>query len=394
MSAAAVPALRQRPDHPFLRFGCLALVLGFFGLCMLFTALYTGLTFSEGPWVFSLAVFLASATAVPYGLLLLWLDRNEQEPLMLLAAAFMWGAVVSTAISLVANTSFSVFAMGLVGHPGLASQMTASFSAPLFEEGTKGFALVFLFFLFRRHFDNVLDGMLYGALIGLGFAWLENILYYVQASDGGAVGMLKLTYLRGVVNGLSSHVTYTGLTGMGFGLVRILRKGIARWALVPLFWGMAMFAHFLWNTFAGIILGVTGGDSELQAYAVGLPLAVLLLQIPFMLLLGITGLATWIHEVRIIRRYLGTEEEDVVTADEVKLLVPASRRMLAATGRFFRGGPLFWFRHQLLDRDRIRLAFVKWHLEHDPETPWGPEEDRDVHLLRTRIRSRRKLLAG
>jgi RsiW-degrading membrane proteinase PrsW (M82 family) len=396
MTAAAPPALRRRPDRPFLRFGCLAVVLGFFGLCMMFTALYTGLTFAQGPWVFTLAVFLASTTALPYGLLLMWLDRNEQEPLVLLAAAFMWGAVVSTAISLVANTSFGIFAMGLVGHPGLASQMTASFSAPLFEEGTKGIALIFLFFLFRRHFDNVLDGMLYGALIGLGFAWLENILYYVQASGSGdgAMGMLKLTYLRGVVNGLSSHVTYTGLTGMGFGLVRILRKGVLRWLLVPVFWGLAMFAHFLWNTFAGIILGVAAGDSELAAYAIGLPLAVLLLQIPFMLLLGITGLATWIHEVRIIRRYLGSESDEVASAADVHLLVPAYRRVLASTRRFFSGGPLFWLRHQLLDRDRIRLAFVKWHLDHDPDTPWSAEEDHDVAVLRHRIRARRTTLEG
>ena len=393
-TASPSPALKRRPDHPFLRIGCLAVVLGFFGLCVLFTALYTGFTFSQGPWVFTLAVFLATMTAIPYGGLLMWLDRNEQEPLMLLAAAFMWGAVVSTAISLVANTSFGIFAMGLVGHPGLASQMTASFSAPLFEEGTKGFALFFLFFLFRRHFDNVLDGMLYGALIGLGFAWLENILYYVQASDGmgGVVGMLKLTYLRGVVNGLSSHVTYTGLTGMGFGLVRVLRKGVLRWALVPLFWGMAMFAHFLWNTFAGVILGVTAGESELAAYAVGLPLAVLLLQIPFMLLLGITGVATWVHEVRIIRKYLKSESEEIASDADVQRLVPAWRRMLAATRRFFQGGPVFWLRHQLLDRDRIRLAFVKWHLEHDPETPWGPEEDHDVAVLRGRIIARRRVL--
>lgn len=386
--------LRKRPDHPWLRFGCLTVLLGFFSICMLFTALYTGLTFADGPWVFTLAVFLASTTAVPYGLLLLWLDRNEQEPLFLLAAAFMWGGVVATAISLVANTSFGMFAMGLVGHPGLASQMTASFSAPFFEEGTKGFALIFLFFLFRHHFDNALDGMLYGALIGLGFAWLENILYYVQASaDGGATGMLKLTYLRGVVNGLSSHATYTGMTGLGFGLVRILRRGVLRWLLIPLFWGLAMFAHFLWNTFAGIILGVAAGDSELAAYAIGLPLAVLLLQVPFMLMLGITGFATWVQEVRVIRRYLTGEAADVITPAELQQLVPAWRRMLTSTKRFFRAGPWFWIRHHLLDRDRIRLAFVKWHLEHDPETPWGPDDDADVATLRRRITARRGALA-
>ena len=56
------------------------LLLGFFGLCFLFTAFYTGVTFADGPWVFTAATLLATATAVPYALLLLWLDRNEPEP--------------------------------------------------------------------------------------------------------------------------------------------------------------------------------------------------------------------------------------------------------------------------------------------------------------------------
>jgi RsiW-degrading membrane proteinase PrsW (M82 family) len=389
------PPLRRRGSHPILRFGCLTLLLGFFGLCFLFTAFYTGVTFADGPWVFTAATLLATATAVPYALLLLWLDRNEPEPPYLVASAFMWGAVVSTAISLVANTSFGLFALELVGHPALANQMTASFSAPFFEELTKGVALIFLFWLFRKDFDNALDGMLYGALIGLGFAWLENILYYVQASGEGAAGMLKLTYLRGVVNGLSSHATYTGMTGLGFGLLRLARKGLLRWALVPLFWGLAMFAHFLWNTFAGVILGLTAQGSELAAYAIGLPLAVLLLQVPFMILLALTGLASWIQEGRVIRRYLADEAPEIVRPEELARLTPARKRAFHSGLVFFRQGPLRWWRHRRLAHAQVRLAFTRWHHEKDPDVRWPADQDADVAELRAEIFAiRRKLRAA
>ena len=170
MPAAQPRPLKRRKDLWFLRYGCLLFLLGFFGLCLLISALVTNGLFAEDPLIEALAFVLATATAVPYTLLLLWFDRNEQEPLHLIIIAFLWGANVATAISLVVNTTFGALAFSVVGNPIIAEQLTASFSAPFIEEMTKGAAVMFIFLLFRRDFDNVLDGILYGALVGMGFA--------------------------------------------------------------------------------------------------------------------------------------------------------------------------------------------------------------------------------
>jgi protease PrsW len=383
---------KRRRDLWFIRYGCLAVLIGFFLLCTTVSAFVTNDLFLHGPMVAALAFFLATATAVPYSLMLLWFDRNEQEPLFLILTAFLWGANVATAISLIFNTTFGIFAYEILNNPYLADQLTASFSAPFIEELTKGMAVMFLFFLFRRDFDNVLDGILYGALVGLGFAWFENVLYYARAGDGGPLEMLKLTYLRGVLNGVTSHAAYTALTGLGFGLVRVLRKGFLRWTLVPLFWGMAMFAHFMWNTFVGPVIALSGARTELEVYLGSLPLAVLVLQSPFVILLGLVALLVWRHERKLIQRYLRDEPEFVVTPAEARVLVPARRRFWSTVKRFFTAGPLQAWRYRAMQQDQIKLAFVKWHHHRDDETSWSYDEDADIITLRDRIRRRRRSL--
>ncbi len=394
MTAAQPVRPRRRRDLWFLRWGCLLGLFSFFFLCLVISGLVAGDLFSRGPAMAALAFFLATLTAVPYSALLLWFDRNEQEPIVLISTAFMWGAVVATSISLVVNTAFGTMAFALIGNPALADQLTASLSAPFIEELTKGVAVMFLFLLFRRDFDNVLDGIIYGALVGMGFAWFENALYYVRAGEGGPVEMLKLTYLRGLLNGITSHAAYTALTGLGFGLVRVLRRGILRWILVPLFWGLAMFAHFLWNTFVGPLIAVTGARTEIEVLLGGLPLAVLVLQSPFVLLLGLVGLLVWRHESQLIRRYLRDESADVVRPEEVSLLVPARRRLWSTLRRLLARGPLEAWRFHAFSRDLIRLAFVKWHHDRDDETDWPVDEDADVLSLRAAIRAHRRKLVG
>ncbi len=392
MTPAPVTPKRRR-DLWFLRYGCLFVLLGFFGMCLLVSAFVTNDLFLHGPAVAALAFFLATATAVPYTLMLLWFDRNEQEPFYLILTAFLWGANVATAISLIFNTTFGVVAMEVLDNPLLADQLTASFSAPFIEELTKGAAVMFLFFLFRKDFDNVLDGILYGALVGMGFGWFENVLYSAGAGEGGPVEMLKLTYLRGVLNGVTSHAAYTALTGLGFGLVRVTRKGILRWGFVPLFWGMAMFAHFMWNTFVGPLIYLSGARTEIEVYLGSLPLAVLVLQSPFVLLLGLVALLVWRHEDRLIKKYLQGEPAHVVAQGEIGKLIPARRRLFVTIGRFFTAGPLHAFRLRLLQQDQIKLAFVKWHHDQDDETTWSYDEDAEIISIRDRIRRRRTQLS-
>ena len=152
--------LNPRPDNKNLRLGCLALS----AILVISTVICSGLiglgTFAAHPGAFVIATILASMTAVPYFFFLRWLDRNEPEPWSILFAAFFWGAFVATAISYVVNTTTGMVLFGVTGSEEAAGFLTASLSAPFIEEITKGLALLAIFLIYRKEFDNLLDGIL------------------------------------------------------------------------------------------------------------------------------------------------------------------------------------------------------------------------------------------
>lgn len=392
VSATPAPLAFRRKRHLPMRISCgvlVGLVLVVFVLC---NGLEVAFHASTQPTMFLVANVLAFLTAVPYALTLLWLDRNEKEPLYLVATAVLWGAVVATFVSGLFNSGFRAVVEDTLFHPQLASMLSAQFSAPFIEELTKGLAVLFIFVLFRDEFDGILDGILYGALVGLGFATIENIGYYTRTGAAqGLEGMLELTWIRGVLNGLAGHATYTAITGCGFAMARMGRSGFARWLYVPMFWFTAMLMHFLWNKFCGVF-ALT--DDTLVTLTVTYPLTVLVLHAPFTGLLAITVAFVWKQENQVILTYLMGEKDDVVTGEYRQALVPARRRIPAGLRRLFTRGPRFWWHHRKLQYELIELAFAKWHLDEDPRVHWSADEDQGIQQLRDVVRRRWGRLAA
>jgi RsiW-degrading membrane proteinase PrsW (M82 family) len=126
----------------------------------------------------ALATLIAFTPAFLYILPLMGLDRYDPEPFWLLAFAFAWGALVAVLVSLFVNSAFGIVVAIGTGSPGLASIMSAVISAPVVEEASKGVGLLVLLIFFRRYFDDILDGVVYGGVIALGFATVENVMYY------------------------------------------------------------------------------------------------------------------------------------------------------------------------------------------------------------------------
>jgi len=154
-----------------------------------------------------------------YVLLLWWLDRYEKEPVWLLATAFFWGAVPAALLSLVLELLLDM-PLSAWGGEGVASSVGAVISAPLVEESLKGIALIGLVLVFRREFDDVLDGIIYGALVGFGFAMTENYFYLVdEFYAGGWDSFGTLAFFRTILFGLN-HAFFTAFAGAGFGLAR------------------------------------------------------------------------------------------------------------------------------------------------------------------------------
>jgi protease PrsW len=350
--------------------------------------------FGAHPLAFCLAALMATMTAVPFFLFIWWLDRNEPEPLYMLALAFLWGAFVATAVSMVVNGAMGLV-FGAVASPEAAAQLTASLSAPFIEELTKGCALLLIYAMFRREFDNMLDGIVYGAVVGLGFAWYENITYYMAPfldSDPktGLGDMMLTAYMRGIVSASGgSHAAYTALTGAAVGLYR--EKGGASILLLPLGMGLAMFSHAAWNTFAGGIMELFSGGSETMGIVAGLPAAVLVLQLPFagMLLLGVVF--GWHRERKIIGSHLALESREMVREEELASFQGGFGNRLHSYWLYLFGSRRKKLRNRLA-RAQVRLAFSRWHHGKDSRIDWSPEEDKEITLRRERVLALRREL--
>jgi RsiW-degrading membrane proteinase PrsW (M82 family) len=190
---------------------------------------------------------LAVSVTTAGNVLFIWfLDRFEKDPIWLLALVFLWGAVPSIIIAGTLNTLFA-FSFYTMFDPYLASGLTASLVAPPVEETAKGLALLLVFVTLRHRFTDVLAGIIFGAIIGAGFAWVEDITYIFREFErGGMETMAGVFVLRVFIFGLN-HAFFTALTGLGFGLARQTRGCFTGGLAVLSFFGLAMGAHFLHN---------------------------------------------------------------------------------------------------------------------------------------------------
>jgi RsiW-degrading membrane proteinase PrsW (M82 family) len=202
---------------------------------------------SSAPRVTILAALLAAVPVGPLIACLLWLDRYEPEPRRLLAGGLLWGVVVATAIALLLE--------GVGGFAGsISDKGMLEVGAPVVEEATKGLFLLLLLWWRRAELDGVLDGIVYAGMVGVGFAFTENILYLASAYNGadgvgpGGVHALTGTFVLRCLVSPFAHPLFTACTGIGVGIAVGARERSTRILAPILGYGCAVLAHAVWNT--------------------------------------------------------------------------------------------------------------------------------------------------
>lgn len=194
-----------------------------------------------------LSVVAAVVPAIAYVIVVWWSDRYEREPGWLLTTTFLWGAIPAILLSIVGAVLLhgpqAVFDTGLRN-----SLVHGALVAPVVEEIAKGLALIGIAVFFASEIDSTLDGIIYGALVGIGFGMTENFLYFLQAAvtqDG--TNWLLVAFLRSVVFGLN-HAFYSAILGAALGYALTMRgTNRGRAAVIVLGLAAAIAVHSLHN---------------------------------------------------------------------------------------------------------------------------------------------------
>lgn len=200
-------------------------------------------------WV---SIALNGALALGFWWVLSRLDLFEREPVAVRLAAFLWGAVASIAVSMMANNSALIVFAANMGSDW-ARTWGPAIAGPLNEEWFKAIGVVLLILIVREHFHRPMDGLIYGALIGLGFQVVENVTYAVNFAtinpNSDWAGALSATIIRIAVAGPWSHPLYTAVAGLGIAyLITQPRRPLTlRLTVAGSLFGLSMAMHALWN---------------------------------------------------------------------------------------------------------------------------------------------------
>jgi RsiW-degrading membrane proteinase PrsW (M82 family) len=254
---------------------------------------------------------LAAIPVVPVVGALLWLDRYEAEPPSLLLLAFAWGAGVATFGALVINTA----SLAAIREAGGDVTTTAVLVAPFVEETFKALAVVVVLSLRRREFDGVVDGIVYAGLAGIGFAFVENVMYLGRTLAEHGAGATALVFVVRCLVSPFAHPLFTCAFGVGVGVAVRSRNPTVKVAAPLLGWLVAALLHGLWNLSAA-----SGLDGFLGAYV--------LFQLPVFIAFAAVAIGARRREGRLILRHLSAYgSTGWLTPAEVTMLasLPARR---------------------------------------------------------------------
>lgn len=298
--------------------------------------------------IFVLSIIAAIVPTFFYFLIIYWVDRYEKEPAWLLISAFLWGAIPSIVIAFIVNSVLSI-PFYLIAGEGTGDTLAASLIAPPVEETVKGMALLGILFFWRHEIDSILDGIIYGALVGMGFAMVENVFYFVNVFNEGGVEAWSINiFMRAVIFGLN-HALFTSMTGLGIAIARMTPNKTWKFAAPVGGWMLGMFLHFVHNASVSI------GDL----------LCLVALASDWGGVLLVLGIMIWavVQERNWIRDYLADEvEQGTLTAVQYKIACSGRKRVRYIWHQLSTNGPGAFSQATRFFQHCSELAYKKHHI--------------------------------
>lgn len=212
------------------------------------------------------ALIFAAVQVVIFWVVAWALPRFRRQPRGLQLAAALWGGVVTIGVAMFAN---SIGAAAL--WPFGIESLRASLTAPINEDVMRLLGVLAVLTLASRRCLTVMDGVVYGFLVGAGMEITENLFFALRGDDLGATLSSGVTRL---LIGFGLHALWTAAAGAGLAYCLSRRQqgfGGRWWVLIPLVLA-PMVLHAAWDSPSPSVFEVLKFVVFVPTYAVTLAL--------------------------------------------------------------------------------------------------------------------------
>lgn len=186
--------------------------------------------------------------------------REKWKPIFL---CFIWGATIAVIAAIILEYILHFSLAPSINDQNIFNLVSVIIIAPFAEELTKPLALRLK--TVKKELDELEDGLIYGAVAGLGFSATENLLYGWSFMSEGLLFFFILISIRSF-GGCLLHASATAWTGYGYGKTIMNRSPLMR--VLPYF-VLAILVHAFYNALLSFdILGVAAGLFAALTFAV------------------------------------------------------------------------------------------------------------------------------
>lgn len=135
-------------------------------------------------------------------------DYRDPEPMSVVFQTFLAGCSVAI--------PFLVLKIFLSRIPGLGIAFTGISAVLLFaalEEMAKLVAAIFVVTHHKLEFNQLIDGVVYAVTAAIGFAFVENLFYFIQFLNSGSENLLSVFIFRSFGT-MVAHTLFSGIAGL------------------------------------------------------------------------------------------------------------------------------------------------------------------------------------
>jgi len=193
------------------------------------------------PTIHLIILFIAAFT--PPIVYTIWIRNTEKyhrEKWKGIFLSFLWGATIAIIAAVILEWILN-YSIAPSLNPEFSHLMAVVVIAPFAEELTKPLALRLK--TIKKELNEPEDGLIYGAVAGLGFSATENLFYGYDFLTEGIMFFLVLIFLRSI-GGCLLHASATAWTGYGYG--KKIMKNTSLLKVVPYFI-VAILVHAIYN---------------------------------------------------------------------------------------------------------------------------------------------------